>query len=100
MERRDRRVNEAEALALRDQRKAEADALRIVREADAALTAKVETAKAEQAAFLARVAASRLTEGQERALWCAAWQETAPQGTLADVLADYLQRRRDGRSRL
>jgi hypothetical protein len=94
MEVRDQTVNKARALALRREREQEADSLKTVRDADAARYAKIESAKAQQAAFLARYQArKRLPLKEEGRLLLGALDATLRDKTPEEVERGYLEAR-------
>jgi Cu+-exporting ATPase len=94
MEKRDQAVNEARAAALARERKQEADSLKIVRDAEAGKFAKVESAGAQQAAFLARYEArKRLPLKEEGRLLLGALDATLRDKPPEVVERDYLESR-------
>jgi Cu+-exporting ATPase len=96
MEDRDRKKNEAEAIALQRRREAEAEALRIEREAEAEANRRIKEAEAAQAQFLAQwEMRSQLSWRDEWRLFRDAYGVYRVSGDLAAALRSYDAYRRE-----
>jgi Cu+-exporting ATPase len=100
MEKRDKRVNEAEANRIASRRRQEGQSLQAVRKAEAERFARVELAKAARAEFEARYRArSALGAAQEWALARDAFAAVLHGRPPAEAGAEYLRRRGEARAR-